>query len=175
MALLKIVHYPDEPLTRVAVPVGAEEFGDALIQFANDMLETMDHNEGVGLAAPQVGVSKRIFVLCEPEGEPMCFINPELTLSGTREYGEEGCLSLPKLYAKVPRATSLQVRALDVLGNPVELEADGFLARIIQHEYDHLDGIVFPDRLDVFTREDALKQWDTLRREAKAESSKKVS
>ncbi|MBW7865928.1 MAG: peptide deformylase [Candidatus Hydrogenedens sp.] len=161
MALLKIVHYPDEPLTRKAEPV--TEFGPELEQFAQDMVETMFENEGVGLAAPQVGVSRRMLVLCEPDGEPMCLVNPELSCMEGREYGEEGCLSLPQVYARVPRAVKIHVKALDVEGNPFEFEASDFLARIIQHECDHLDGIVFPDRLDVFTRETVLQEWEEKR------------
>lgn len=163
MAELKIVYYPDEPLTRKAAPV--EEFGPELLRFANDMLETMDANEGVGLAAPQVGVSRRMFVLCEPDGEPMCLVNPEIYEQEGREYGEEGCLSLPQVYAKVPRCTRIRVRAKDPLGNDLDFEACDFLARIIQHEYDHLEGVVFPDRLDVFSREDAMLHWEEQRRQ----------
>jgi peptide deformylase len=140
-------------------------FGPELEVLAQDMLETMDESEGVGLAAPQVGVSKRLLVLCEPEGEPMCLVNPVIEDSQGREYGEEGCLSLPKMYARVPRATHIKVHAQDVFGVPFTFEANDFLARIIQHECDHLDGIVFPDRLDVFTREELIEQWETVRKE----------
>jgi peptide deformylase len=161
MAKLKIYYYPDKVLTRKAQPV--TDFGPELDTLTQDMLETMDNLEGVGLAAPQVGVSKRLLVLCEPEGEPMCLVNPEIEESEGREYGEEGCLSLPRMYARVARATRIKVRAQDVLGVPFEFEARDFLARIIQHECDHLEGIVFPDRLDVFTREEVLEQWETVR------------
>jgi peptide deformylase len=163
MAKLKIHFYPDKVLTRKAEPVTV--FGPELEVLAQDMLETMDESEGVGLAAPQVGVSKRLLVLCEPEGEPMCLVNPVIEDSQGREYGEEGCLSLPKMYARVPRATHIKVHAQDVFGVPFTFEANDFLARIIQHECDHLDGIVFPDRLDVFTREELIEQWETVRKE----------
>ena len=163
MATLKIFYYPDKVLTRKAAPV--TDFGPELEAFAQDMLETMEESEGVGLAAPQVGVSKRLLVLCEPEGEPMCLINPEILESEGREYGEEGCLSLPQMYARVPRATHIKVRAQDVSGELLEFEADDFLARIVQHECDHLEGIVFPDRLDVFTREELIEQWEIVRKD----------
>lgn len=162
MAKLRIHHYPDKVLTKKAEPV--TEFGPALAAFANDMLETMDASEGVGLAAPQVGVSKRLLVLCEPEGEPMCLVNPVIEEQEGREYGEEGCLSLPQIYARVPRATRIRVRAQDVSGDFFEFEARDFLARIVQHECDHLEGIVFPDRLDVFSREEVLEQWEEVRK-----------
>ncbi len=163
MAILKILYYPDKVLTRKAEPVTL--FGAELAELAQNMLETMDSSEGVGLAAPQVGVSKRLLVLCEPEGEPMCLVNPEILESDGREYGEEGCLSLPKMYARVPRATHIKVRAQDIDGTVFEFEANDFLARIVQHECDHLDGVVFPDRLDVFTREEVIEQWETVRKE----------
>jgi len=162
MAKLKIHYYPDKILTRKAEPVTT--FGPELEKLAKDMLETMDAHEGVGLAAPQVGISKRFLVLREPEGEPMCLVNPLIEESEGREYGEEGCLSLPQMYARVARATRIKVRAQDVLGTPFEFEACDFLARIIQHECDHLEGIVFPDRLDVFTREEVLEQYEIVRR-----------
>jgi peptide deformylase len=162
MATLKIHYYPDKVLTRKADPVA--NFGPELEKLAEDMVETMEASEGVGLAAPQVGVSKRLLVLCEPEGEPMCLVNPVIEESEGREYGEEGCLSLPQIYARVARATRIMVRAQDVLGVPFELEARDFLARIIQHECDHLEGIVFPDRLDVFTKEEVLEQWERVRK-----------
>ena len=163
MAKLKIVYYPDKVLTTKAEAV--TEFGPELEAFGEDMLDTMEEKEGVGLAAPQVGVSKRIIVLCEPEGEAMCLVNPVIEESEGREYGEEGCLSLPQIYARVPRATRITVRAQDVLGVPFAFEAKDFLARIIQHECDHLEGLVFPDRLDVFSREEAIEQWEKVRKD----------
>lgn len=171
MAVLDMVLYPDDPLTKKASPV--EDFGDDLAALAEDMLETMHAYQGVGLAAPQIGRAERLFVLCEPEGETMCLVNPEIVASDGREEGEEGCLSIPRIYAMVPRATHIQVRAQDTAGKPMEFEATAFLARIIQHELDHLDGIVFPDRLDIITREDVLQQWKELRAELDAAGLRK--
>jgi peptide deformylase len=161
MAVLDVVLYPDAPLKDKATPY--ETIGPEMPALARDMLETMEAYEGVGLAGPQVGISKRIFVLCEPDSDPMCLINPEIELIEGREEGEEGCLSLPQLYTRVPRATHIHVKAYDEYGTLMEFDAYDFLARIIQHENDHLDGIVFPDRLDILSREDALQQWTEIR------------
>ena len=162
MAALDIVLYPDAPLRDKAGPV--TDFGPELVQLKADMLETMEAFEGVGLAGPQVGLAKRLFVLREPDGEGMCLVNPEISEAEGSETGEEGCLSLPRLYANVPRATHIRVRAQNELGEPLDFEARGFLARIIQHENDHLDGIVFPDRLDILTRESLLHEWAEIRK-----------
>jgi len=173
MAVLDIVLYPDEPLVSKAEPIA--EVDDTVTQLAKDMVETMFTYDGVGLAGPQVGVSKRIFVMCEPGGTPQCLINPEILEKDGREEGEEGCLSLPQIYAeRVPRATRVRVRGLDELGKPVEFEVHGFVARIIQHENDHLDGIVFPDRLDIITREATLQDWRELRQRMMQEAGQRA-
>lgn len=166
MAVMDIVLYPDEPLLRKATPY--ESVGPEMPKLVEDMLETMHHYEGVGLAGPQVGLAKRIFVWCEGEGEPGHIINPELSGFEGREEKEEGCLSMPRLYHAVPRATRVLVRGVDCRGNEVSFEAKDFLARIMQHENDHLDGILFPDRLDIITRETLMAQWDEIRKEIMA-------
>lgn len=163
MAVLDIVLYPDGPLTQKAAPY--DVVGPEVAALAQDMYETMVAYDGVGLAGPQVGISKRILVACPPDGEPMCLVNPEISVMQGREEGEEGCLSLPSVYAKVPRAVRIHVRALDQTGAPVEFDAEGFVARIIQHECDHLDGIVFPDRLDIISREEVLHEFEDVRRQ----------
>lgn len=157
MAVMKVLEYPAAPLTEIALPV--LKFGFDLECLAEDMIDTMTAFEGVGLAAPQVGVRRRLFVLCEPGGEPMCLVNPEIVEMDGKAYGEEGCLSLPDLYAAVPRATRIRVRAFDLDGTSCDFEAQDYLARIIQHEYDHLQGKVFPDRLDAMTRSALLEEW----------------
>ena len=166
MAVLDIVLYPDDPLTKKAAPV--IEFGPELAKLAEDLYETMAAYEGVGLAGPQVGVSQRIFVVREPEGEAMCLINPELVDLEGSELGEEGCLSIPRVFAMVPRSTRMDVRARDVHGSALNFEACDFLARIIQHEYDHLEGTLFPDRLDILTREVKLREWSEVREQLTA-------
>lgn len=170
MSVLNIVLFPDEPLTRKADPY--EEIGPEVARLAKDMIETMHAADGVGLAGPQVGVAKRIFVYHEPNGEPRCLVNPEILAMEGSEEGEEGCLSMPRVYSdRIPRATYVHVRGFDETGAPVDLEARNFLARIIQHEYDHLDGILFPQRLDIISRESVLQEWAAVREEILAEQS----
>jgi len=162
MSILNLTLYPDDPLKRVAEPF--EEVGPEVVRLAEDMIETMYAHDGVGLAGPQVGIAKRIFVLHNPDtGDEMCLVNPQILEAEGRESGEEGCLSIPQVYAEVPRATRIRVRALDPFGNLLEFEAEDFLARIIQHEYDHLDGVVFLDRLDILTRQAKLQEWEETR------------
>ncbi|HPO15768.1 MAG TPA: peptide deformylase [Candidatus Hydrogenedentes bacterium] len=163
MAIRDILWYPDDRLLKKASAY--EHIGADVAELAQDMLETMFFYDGVGLAGPQVGISKRILVLCEPEGDPMCLVNPEIYEKEGCAEGEEGCLSLPQLYALVPRATRIRVRALDEHGAPLDFEARDFLARIIQHESDHLDGTLFPDRLDILSREDLLQQWQEIHKQ----------
>ena len=157
MAVLDIVIYPDAPLCEKAAPV--DRIDKSIATLARDMLETMFAYDGVGLAAPQVGLSKRLFVLCPPEGEPRCVVNPEVEPFGGIETGDEGCLSLPEVYAPVPRSAGVHVRGYDETGKRLAFTAEGFVARIFQHENDHLDGRVFPDRLDILSREDKLAEF----------------
>ncbi len=161
MALMDIVIYPDAPLKEEASQV--VRFGGDLHRLVADMLETMESSCGVGLAAPQVGVRQQVLVLCEPEGEPLCLVNPEIVEMDGKAYEEEGCLSLPDLYAPVPRATHIRVRAQDIEGNMLDFEAHDFLARVIQHEYDHLQGKLFIDRLDALTRDAVISEWEEIR------------
>lgn len=168
MSLLQVVYYPDDPLTQKATPV--ENFDANLRQLVINMIETMHHYKGVGLAAPQIGLAQRLFVLQEPGGPEMCIINPVIKNMEGREEGEEGCLSMPEVYAMVPRATELLIEFQDLDGETLEMEVQDFLARIIQHENDHLDGILFPERLDIFTRQEKLQEWEAVRRRMEAEA-----
>lgn len=161
MSILNVVLYPDDPLTKVSGPI--ESFSPELIDLAENMFETMYAFEGVGLAAPQVGLAMRLFVLHEPDGRKMCLVNPEILERDGEESGQEGCLSLPEIYVQVPRATRIGVRAQDVHGETHEFEAHDFLARIIQHELDHLDGVIFLDRVDVLTRHAMMQEWQDIR------------
>ena len=162
MSERKIVLYPDAPLRDVAQPV--EEFDKDLRIFVDDLYQTMYAHEGVGLAAPQVGVSRRLFVLHEPDGKKMCLVNPQIVESEGSELGHEGCLSLPEMsYDDIPRATRILVVAQDPHGEPIRFEATDFLARIIQHEYDHLDGVMCFDRLDILSRQAAIQEWEDFR------------
>jgi peptide deformylase len=169
MAIRKIVYFPDEPLTLEARPV--EIFGEKVQRLVDDMLETMHAYEGVGLAAPQIGLRRRVFVAQEPDGDPIAFVNPVIVSMEGQQEGEEGCLSMPGIYAKVPRATRLLLRAQEPTGEAFEMEAEDFLARIIQHEFDHLNGILFPERLDLITRQEKLEEWVKRREQLLAEQS----
>jgi len=143
MAILKILQYPDERLHTIASPV--EQVNGEIRSFINDMAETMYAAPGIGLAATQVDVHKRIIVIDTSENKDQLrvLINPEIiSSSGLSDY-EEGCLSVPGIYGKVRRAETVTVRALDAEGKPFELQADGILAVCIQHEMDHLMGKVF--------------------------------
>lgn len=167
MPLMDVVLYPDDPLALTAEPY--ENVGPEVSELAANMLQTMEANEGCGLAGPQVGLRKSILVLRNPETErSMCLVNPEISQAEGSEEGEEGCLSFPGLYATVERATRIRVRALDQNGASLDFEATGFLARIIQHETDHLTGIMFIDRLDILTREDKLEEWARIREDMAA-------
>ncbi len=158
MSVMKVVYYPDDPLTQKADPV--ERFDKKLEELVCNMLDTMHEYKGVGLAAPQVGLKKRLFVLQEePEADELYFINPVIEEMDGNEVGEEGCLSMPEIYGDVPRATYIRLTAQDLTGETFEMEAEGFLARIIQHEYDHINGVMFPERLDIITRQDKFHEW----------------
>ena len=152
MALLKILEYPDPRLRRVAAPVTAVTA--EIRALVRDMAETMYAAPGIGLAATQVDVHKRVIVmdLSEARDELRVFIDPELVTAAGDVESEEGCLSLPGYYDRVQRAAAIRVRALDADGKPFELEADGMLAVCIQHEMDHLIGKVFVDRLSPLKR-----------------------
>jgi peptide deformylase len=152
MALLNILEYPDPRLRKVAAPVTAVT---AEIQkLVRDMAETMYAAPGIGLAATQVDVHKRVIVmdLSDTRDELRVFINPELLAAEGDAETEEGCLSVPGYYDKVVRAAKIRVRALNERGEPFELDADGMLAVCIQHEMDHLLGKVFVDRLSPLKR-----------------------
>lgn len=144
MALRRIVLLGNPVLRQKAQPVS--KISKTEQQLIDDMLETMEANEGVGLAAPQVAVLKRIFV-AKWEGETFTLINPVIEWrSEDMVIGSEGCLSIPKVQAEVNRHAKIRVKALDRQGRKVTLEPEGWLARIFQHEIDHLDGILIIDR-----------------------------
>ncbi|MFC1526030.1 peptide deformylase [Candidatus Latescibacterota bacterium] len=133
-------------------PVDAEAKG--LIQ---DLLDTLEEADGVGLAAPQIGVKRRVLVVDvssqEANKPPIALVNPVITIGEGMAIGEEGCLSIPDLYGDVPRYTSIEVEALDHEGEPFRINAQGFYARVIQHEIDHLDGKLFIDYLTPLKRQ----------------------
>lgn len=158
MAKLTILEFPDARLRTVAKPV--EQVDDALRALVDDMFETMYAAPGIGLAATQVDVHLRLLVLdvSEDHSRPMVFINPEILEADGHQVYQEGCLSVPGIYADVKRANRVRVKALDRDGKPFELEADGLLAVCIQHEMDHLAGKVFVDYLSPLKREQVRKK-----------------
>jgi peptide deformylase len=153
MTKLAILEYPDPRLRKTAKPI--QTVDDAVRQLAADLLETMYAAKGVGLAATQVDIHRRVLVLdvSEERNQPMVFINPEILSAEGRGPGEEGCLSVPDIYEKVQRATHIRVRALGRDGLPFEMEAEGLLAICIQHEMDHLEGKLFVDYLSELKRQ----------------------
>lgn len=157
MAVLRVLTLGDPILLSKASPV--TDFDEDLADLAASMRETMVDAPGVGLAAPQVGRPIRLFVYDSGEdGESGTLVNPTISWSSAEtQEGEEGCLSLPGVYYPVVRAQSVRVEARDLTGAPVTREAEGFLARIFQHEIDHLDGILFIDRLAPEIRKEAMR------------------
>lgn len=142
MAVLPIVLVPDPVLRRKAKPV--ERVTKRIQRLVRDMADTMYDAKGVGLAAPQVGVSEQIIVADDGEGL-VCLINPRITSREGTEVDVEGCLSIPNIVGYVERATSINVEGLDERGRPVRRRIEGHLARIIQHEVDHLHGVLITD------------------------------
>lgn len=144
MAQRVIVKYPDPILREKAAPV--HRINERLLNLLDDMAETMYKAEGVGLAAPQVGISKRVFVVDVGDEHGLLeFINPEIIAREGEQIGPEGCLSIPGISGDVRRAQKVKVRALNRNGETFELEAEDYLARAIQHELDHLNGVLFID------------------------------
>src|SRR5271165_1869825 len=158
--ILEIVKYPEPVLERPAEPV--TEFNEELRKFVDDMFESMYAAKGIGLAAPQVAVSKRITVIDlsfkEKPADKIVLINPEIILREGKQFEEEGCLSLPQIREKVSRAAKVAVRAQDAEGNWFEKDAEALLSRCIQHEIDHLDGVLFIFRISMLKRDLALRK-----------------
>lgn len=176
MTILNIVKYPNKILRERAEEI--EEISEEIEMLAHDMLETMYANRGIGLAANQVGILQRIIVidLQEDENEdevynPMIFINPEIIWhSDETEERDEGCLSIPKMSGTVKRPAEIQVSYLDINGKKQVLEASGLLATCLQHEIDHLNGILFIDRMSKLKRDIILKKYKKSQEEAKENS-----
>lgn len=170
MAILPILTAPDPRLAEKSAPV--DKVDDALRRLMDDMIETMYAAPGIGLAAIQVGVPKRVIVMdLAEEGEPRqprFFVNPEITWASDEDKEwEEGCLSVPDHYAKVVRPASIRVRYLDYHNEMREIEADGLLAVCLQHEMDHLDGVLFIDRLSSIKRNMILRKMLKAQRHAR--------
>ena len=161
-AMLDIFTIGDEVLREKTDEV--DTFDSALAMLVDAMFDTLEEADGVGLAAPQVGISKRIFVVdTRQPGERLAFINPViLETSEDSEPYEEGCLSIPGVYHNVMRPSRVRVHAQDVTGKAFTISADRLLARVIQHEYDHLEGRLFTDRLSESEREKTLARYEKM-------------
>jgi peptide deformylase len=165
---LKIIKYPDPRLKKPSAPVTV--FDQSLKDLAAQMIGLMREHRGVGLAAPQVGVNLRLFVM-NPTGQPeddRIYVNPYLSEAEGEEEGEEGCLSIPNLTAKIWRSQSLKMTAQDLEGNPIQETACGFPARIWQHETDHLNGTLITERMGPVARlaarrilKELTEQWES--------------
>ncbi|MGD2082385.1 MAG: peptide deformylase [Chromatiales bacterium] len=166
MAILDILHYPDPRLRTKAEPVS--EVDDGVRTLLDDMLETMYDAPGIGLAATQVNVHKRVIVIdvSDDRTDPLCLVNPEILEREGEEQMDEGCLSVPGYYETVNRAERVRYRALDRDGNLFERSAEGLLAVCIQHEIDHLDGKLFVDYLSSLKRQRIRKKLEKESRQA---------
>ena len=166
--MLDVVKLGEDILRQKAEPV--PEVNDEIRKLVEDMFETMEEYDGVGLAGPQVGKKLRLFVAMADDEIKRVFINPQIikTSQETSDY-DEGCLSIPQVYETINRPKEVTVQALNEKGRPFTLEADGLLARIIQHEYDHLDGILYIDRGD---KDFAKKTEEQFKRRAERAAQK---
>ncbi len=183
--ILEIVKYGSPVLRKKGERI--ESVTPEIRKLITDMFETMEENHGVGLAAQQVGVAKLLTVIdvravtdrpstLELDGEPadvasimpLVLINPEVTPVGERVKGSEGCLSFPEIYAEISRPESVDVKALDAKGKPISFRCGGLLARAVQHETDHLNGLLFIDRMEKKTKQELQAELDELQAETKA-------
>ncbi|MGH1351064.1 MAG: peptide deformylase [Methyloligellaceae bacterium] len=171
MAILDIITIPDPMLRDKSEPV--ERVDAELVKFTEDMLETMYDAPGVGLAAVQVAVPRRVIVMDisrdeDEERQPLVMINPKILKVGDepRLY-EEGCLSIPKIYAEIERPDKIEVEYLDTKGVMQHLKAEGMLSTVIQHEVDHLDGMLFIDYLSRLKRDRLVKKFHKMQKEEK--------
>jgi peptide deformylase len=153
-----LVYHPSDVLNQKADPVG--HINSETRELAEEMIQIMRQSDGIGLAAPQVGLLERLFVVKLPEDEPRVFINPQIleTSLETSVY-EEGCLSIPGVYADLERSSVIRVQAWNERGRRFNLESDKMLARVILHENDHLNGVLFIDHLSQKKRERLLKRY----------------
>ena len=174
--MLKIYKLGEEVLRQKCEAVKAEEINDEFRALIKEMFLTMDEANGVGLAAPQVGIAKRFFVAKSDDDVERVFINPVITKTSSElsEY-EEGCLSIPGVYETIVRPKTVTISALDINGKPFTLDAEGLLARIVQHESDHLDGILYIDRGDEAFKEKTIETFKKRKANAAAKAAKKAA
>jgi peptide deformylase len=165
--ILKIVKYPEPVLSQPGEPV--TEFDAELKKLVDDMFETMYASQGIGLAAPQVAVAKRVTVIDLSMGkdpaQKLVLVNPEVILRDGKQYEEEGCLSFPEIREKVQRAAKVRIRAQDLKGKWFEMDGEELLSRAFQHEIDHLDGMLFIFRMSSLKRDLVLRKIRKMQRE----------
>ncbi|HXH01035.1 MAG TPA: peptide deformylase [Xanthomonadaceae bacterium] len=169
MALLPILEFPDPRLRTKALPLDVAQIATPdFQQLLDDMFETMYAAPGIGLAASQVDVHRRFMVMdiSEEKDAPLVFINPQITARAGEQVYQEGCLSVPGIYADVTRANAITVQAIGRDGRPFELQSEGLLAVCVQHEIDHLDGRLFVDYLSPLKREMVRKKLVKQRKQA---------
>ncbi len=164
MAIYPIIQLPDERLRAVTEPITS--FDEALQKLIDDMFDTMYAANGIGLAAPQIGISKKLAVIdvSNNKSKTWCLINPDIVERRGEALMEEGCLSVPGVYGKAPRALWVKLQALDRYGKPYEMEAEDLLAHCIQHEVDHLNGTLFIDHLSLLKRQLARKKLEKIKK-----------
>ncbi len=162
MAVLEVLKFPNSVLRKKCGQV--QEISADIVKFAQDMADTMYASGGIGLAAPQVAVTKQIIVLDIGEGL-ITLINPEITMAEGKSKMEEGCLCLPKLSVEIERNENVQVKGTSLEGTPLFFNAEGLLARVFQHEIDHLAGTLIIDRLSKIKRDLAIKEYRKLNKE----------
>jgi peptide deformylase len=169
MAVRKIRLYGDPILRLRSEPV--EEIDDGIRDLATGLVDTVDDAEGLGLAAPQIGVSKRVIVVVEPGGngerKHHVVVNPEIVSACGEDVNEEGCLSIPGVFAKVKRPQSVALKGMDPSGREISIEAKGLMARAFAHEIDHLDGILFTDRISMVKRSLLKRKLNDIRKQSK--------
>ncbi|MCX5896046.1 MAG: peptide deformylase [Proteobacteria bacterium] len=163
MALLEVLIFPHRILRQKCEPVTAID--DATVKLLKDMAETMYASKGIGLAAPQVGILKRVIMLDVGQGL-VSLINPEISSSDGASVREEGCLCLPEIYVNIERKEKIEISGIDPKGKPVSFEADGLLARALQHEIDHLHGTLIVDRLSRLKRDLVIRKFRKLQLKA---------
>lgn len=165
--ILKVVKYPEPVLSQPGEPV--TEFNKDLKKLVDDMFETMYASQGIGLAAPQVAVPKRVTVIDLSQGkdpeQKLVLVNPEVIFREGKQYEEEGCLSFPEIREKVQRAAKVKVRAQDLNGKWFEMDGEELLSRAFQHEIDHLDGMLFIFRMSSLKRDLVLRKIRKMQRE----------
>jgi len=171
VSILKIVNCLDPVLRQACKEI--QNIDEELSVLSQDMIETMYHAPGAGLAANQVGISSQLIVVDRGVGtekkDPITIINPKITAMEEEQIGEEGCLSIPEIFAEIKRANRVEMKGIDLNGNDVRLETEGFLARALQHEMDHLEGILFWDKLSRVKRDILKRKFKKRLRELKGD------